>query len=108
VIRVRITRPDGSEFFNRTFRKTHFADLLDARTKEDGALLGIVIDHVEGDNLLLGASVGSPDVLSDEYIPMVITITPHGDVGYKRDNKLEVENQNPQENPAAADEDDGV
>lgn len=108
VIRVRITRPDGSEFFNRTFRKTNFAECLDAKTKEDGALLGIVLDHAEGDNLLLGASVGSPDVLSDEYIPMIITISGHGDVSYKRDNKLEVENQNPQENPTSADEEDGV
>lgn len=105
-IRVQITRPDGSEFFNRTFRKTDFAACLDTHTNEDGALLGIVLDRADGDNLLLGASVGSPDVLSDEYIPIVITLSGHGDISYKRDTKLEVENQNPQEN--TADEDDGV
>ena len=107
-IRVQITRPDGSEFFNRTFRKTDFAACLDTHTNEDGALLGIVLDRADGDNLLLGASVGSPDVLSDEYIPIVITLSGHGDISYKRDTKLEVENQNPQENTADADEDDGV
>jgi hypothetical protein len=107
-ITLKILRPDGTEFFNRTYTKSDFSSCLDDNTQKTGVLLGIVLDRAEGDNLIFAASVGSPDALSDEYIPIVITLSGHGDISYKRDTKLEVENQNPQENTADADEDDGV
>ena len=89
LIRVRVLRADGSEFFNRVFSKKSFNDYLDENTRKTGALLGIVFDHAEGDNLYLGASVGSPDRLSDEYIPLILTISRMGDVGIKRDTKID-------------------
>lgn len=89
LIRVRVLRADGSEFFNRVFSKKSFNDYLDDNTRKSGALLGIVFDHAEGDNLYLAASVGSPDRLSDEYIPLIITISRMGDVDIKRDTRLD-------------------
>ena len=89
LIRVKVTREDGSEFFNRVFSKKSFDDYLDENTRKNGALLGIVLVEPQGDNLVFGASVGSPDALSDEYIPLVLTISRMGDVGIKKDTQLD-------------------
>ena len=89
LIRVKVTREDGSEFFNRVFSKKSFSDYLDENTRKNGALLGIVLVEPQGDNLVFGASVGSPDALSDEYIPLVLTITRMGDVSIKKDTQLD-------------------
>jgi len=88
-INVRIIRKDGSEFFNRTFSKADFAQHVEGSMGHNGALLGIVLDKAEGDNVYFAASVGSPDVLSDEYIPMVMTITRMGVVSIKKDTKMD-------------------
>ena len=97
LIRVRVLRADGSEFFNRVFSKKSFNDYLDENTRNSGALLGIVFDHAEGDNLFFGASVGSPDRLSDEYIPLILTISRMGDVGIKRDTQIDSAQPEPEE-----------
>jgi len=102
-INLRILRPDGSEFFNRDFTKQAFASCLDEPTKKNGVLLGIVLDRADGDNLIFAASVGSPDVLSDEFIPMVLTVTRMGDVSIKRDTTMDTSNGQEQE-----EEDEGV
>lgn len=51
-ITVRILRADGSEFFNRTFTKSDFSSYV-GKTYANGALVGIVLDRAEGDNLLV-------------------------------------------------------
>ena len=89
LVRVRVLRADGSEFFNRVFSKRSFSDYVDANTRDRGVLLGMVLDRAEGDNLYFGASVGSPDRLSDEYIPLILTISRMGDVGIKRDTQID-------------------
>ena len=90
-ITVRILRKDGSEFFDRTFTKADFDSYLDQDTKNTGALLGIVFVKAKGDNLLFAASVGSPDVTSDEYVPMVLKITRMGEVSISQDTSLDTE-----------------
>ena len=102
-INLRILRPDGTEFFNRDFTKSAFAGCLDETTKDSGVLLGIVLDRAEGDNLIFAASVGSPDVLSDEFIPMVLTVGRMGDVSIKRDTTMDTSNDQEQQ-----EEDEGV
>ena len=105
LIRVKVIRPDGTEFFNRLFSKKAFNDYLDATTRESGVLLGIVFDRAEGDDLIFGASVGSADKLSDEYIPMVVRLNRMGNVSIARDTQLD--SAEPQtEN--TADEENGV
>ena len=83
-ISVRILRKDGSEFFKRVFTKADFLSYIDSGTKKHGALLGIVYVKAEGDWLFFAASVGSPDVTSDEYIPMVLKISRMGAVSISR------------------------
>lgn len=48
----------ATEFFNHTFTKAAFESNLDKKTKSTGALLGIVFDKAEGNNLCFAASVG--------------------------------------------------
>lgn len=93
-ITVRILRQDGTEFFNRSFTKSAFEQYLDRHTKESGALLGIVYVKADGNNLCFAASVGSPDVTSDEYIPLVLKITNLGAVAITKDQTLDMESSN--------------
>jgi len=86
-ITVRITRPDGTDFFDKTFTKADFASVVNADYRQKSTLLGIVVDHVEGGNLYLAASVGSPDVLSDEYMPLIVTVSRTGGVSMAKDDR---------------------
>lgn len=88
---VRILRKDGTEFFNRTFQKADFSAHLDAHTQEAGALLGIVYVKAEADCLCFAASVGSPDVTSDEYVPLVLKISRMGSVSISKDQYLDTD-----------------
>lgn len=88
-ITIRILRKDGSEFFSRTFTKADFNSYLDASFKKNGALLGIVFDRVEGDNLYFAASVGSPDRASDEFIPLVVKVSKLRQVSISKDTMLD-------------------
>jgi len=90
-ISLRVLRKDGSEFFKRIFTKSDFTSYLDTHTKEQGALLGIVYVKAESDNLLFAASVGSPDVASDEYVPMVLKISRFGAVSITKDQLLDTD-----------------
>ena len=102
-ISLTIVRPDGTEFFNKEYTKAAFMNCLDENTKKNGVLLGIVLDRADGDNLIFAASVGSPDVLSDEFIPMVLTVTRMGEVSIQRDTTMDTSNGQEQE-----EEDEGV
>lgn len=64
-----------------------------------GALLGIVYVKAEGDYLYFAASVGSPDVTSDEYVPLVLKISRMGSISISKDEKLDT-------NASAEDEED--
>ena len=102
-IRFRILRPDDSEFLNREFTKADFLPYLDNTYGKEGALLGIVLDRAEGDNLLFAASVGSPDKSSDEYLPLVMKISRMGNVTILRGVQLDTSATVPEER-----EDEGV
>lgn len=89
---VKILRKDGTVFFNRTFSKADFINQIDASYK-DGALLGVVYDKCDGENMYFAASVGSPDKSSDEYVPLVIKISRFGDVSIKKDATLDTQSE---------------
>ncbi|HEY9542809.1 DUF4738 domain-containing protein [Prevotella sp.] len=89
IITVVIKRKDGSEFFNRSFRKADFEKYIDGIYKKNSVLLGIVLDVAEGNRLVFAASVGSPDKMSDEYVPLVLKIDNHGGVVISKDTQLD-------------------
>ena len=105
-ITVRILRQDGTEFFNRTFLKTDFKEYLDEKTAEEGALLGLVYVEANGDYLNFAASVGSPDVTSDEYVPLKVKISRMGAVSMGKDSQLDTGSD--VETDKEEDDDDGV
>ena len=86
-ISIRILRADGSVFFSRVFTKAAFDACLDNDYRQTGILEGLVFDKVEGVNLFFAASVCHPQ--TDEYIPMVVTVSSQGEVGIRRDTDLD-------------------
>ena len=100
-ISLRVIRADGSVFFSRSFTKAAFESLLNDDYRKTGILEGLVFDRAEGNNLFFAASVGHPQ--TDEYIPMVVTVSNLGDVGIKLDNQLDTTGE---ERGEGADDDD--
>lgn len=66
-IRLVVTRPDGTVFFQKVFSKANFAPMLPEQFQENGVLLGMKLDKAEGNNLNFVVSVGSPDENNDEF-----------------------------------------
>ncbi len=89
-ITLRILRADGSVFFDRTFLKSDFDRYVDSDVAKKGALLGIVLEKAEGDRLRFAASVGSPDQMSDEFVPLVLDVSRTGDISISEDTSLDV------------------
>ena len=86
-ISLRVIRADGSVFFSRTFTKAAFDNYLNNDYRQTGILEGLVFDRVEGNNLFFAASVSHPQ--TDEYIPMVVSVSNLGDVGIRLDTDLD-------------------
>lgn len=103
-IDLTIKHSDGTVFFQRTFEKKHFAEFTDNAYGKDGALLGLAFDRVEGSNIYFGASVGSPDAMSDEYVPLAVIITKQGKAIIKADTQLDTSSDNPQSHPQPTEE----
>lgn len=86
-ISLTITRADGSVFFKKTFTKATFDQYLDDDYRNTGILEGLVFDKAEGKNLRYAASVSHPQ--TDEYIPLVVLISPNGTMTIERDTQLD-------------------
>ena len=94
-ISLRVLRSDGSVFFSRYFTKAAFEGFLDSDYRRTGILEGLVFDKAEGNNLFFAASVSHPQ--TDEYIPMVVTVSNLGDVGIRLDTDLDTNGRNNEE-----------
>lgn len=90
-ITLKIDRADGTEFYNRTFTKADFKAYVDDSYYRKGALLAIVFDKVDGNNLKFAASVGSPDKSSDEFVPLELTVSNLGATSVQKSEALEEE-----------------
>ena len=91
-ISLRIIRADGSVFFSKSFTKAAFDHLLNDDYRKTGILEGLVFDKVEGNNLFFAASVCHPQ--TDEYIPMVVSVSNLGEVGIRLDDQLDTNGGN--------------
>lgn len=96
-VTVTVTRPNGTVFFDRTFSKTDFFSQIDENYMRNGAMLGMVLEKAEGDFLVFGASVGSPDKFSDEYVPIIVKLSRMGNILIQKDTRLDSANENPDE-----------
>ncbi len=107
--RFTLTILNGSNgvFLKRTFQKTDFSQHINADYLRQGAMLGLVFDCVDTNNRLrFIASVGSPDELSDNYIPLSLTITTAGTITVKR--AIVLENNRTNSNRPTKQDDEGV
>ena len=86
-ILLKVIRQDGSVFFSQSFTKANFSDYLDDDYRATGILEGLVFDRVEGHQLIFAGSVSHPQ--TDEYIPLVITLSNFGDVDISRDTQMD-------------------
>ena len=86
---LKIQRADGSMFLERVFYKSDFSKFIDASADKTTALLGVVFDRVDGDHLIFAASVGSPDKISDEFIPLVLKVSKSGSLSMYRDSQMD-------------------
>jgi hypothetical protein len=112
-ISLKILRKDGSVFFSRVFTKDDFSRYVDALYQKNSALLGIVLDRAETDHLIFAASVGSPDKMSDEYVPLVMKISRFGDVSISKDTQMDTGSiesggEQPASNEITEEDEDGV
>ena len=82
-----VNRNDGTTFYSHEFTKADFAGYVDAQYLSGNALLGLVYEEADGDNLLFAASVGEPDPMSDDYVPLVITLSRTGNLSIRRDTR---------------------
>ena len=98
-VEVVITRADGTEFFKRTFQKGDFRQFTDNKYGREGAFIGFMFDKVEGNNLKFGASVGSPDPNSDEFIPIDVAINNLGAVKITSSVQLDTEGDDAEKQP---------
>ena len=106
-ITLRVIRADGSVFFKKVFTKSSFDAQLDDDYRQTGILEGLVFDKVDGNNLIFAGSVSHPQ--TDEYIPLVVTVSNFGNVTIKRDDQMDTnstQEQQPQENQDT--DEDGV
>lgn len=86
-IELKITRGNGSIFFQKIFTKASFDSLLDNDYRTTGILEGLVFDKAEGGMLRFAASVSHPN--TDEYIPILIKIDRNGNMAMERDVNLD-------------------
>ena len=84
---LKVIRSDGSVFCTKTFTKSAFTGCLDDDYRRTGILEGFVFDRAEGNQLFFAASVSHPQ--TDEYIPIVVTLSNFGDISVALDNSME-------------------
>ena len=84
---LKVIRTDGSVFCTKTFTKAAFDGCLDDDYRKTGILEGFVFDKAEGNQLFFAASVCHPQ--TDEYIPLIVSVSNSGEVGISRDQDLE-------------------
>lgn len=101
-ITLSVKSPDGAEIFSREYSKQSFSQFVDASYIGKSTLLGIAVDRVAVDRLILVASVGCPDQLSDDFVPVTLSLGKNGDMTMKKGQDIGTSND------PNADEDEGV
>ena len=90
-ITLTILHSDGTKFFNKTFQKDDFKAFAHNKYVKNGALIGLMFDRIEGNVLKFGASIGSPDPNSDEFIPIDVNINNLGNMSVTSSVELDTQ-----------------
>jgi hypothetical protein len=73
-----VKRNDGSVFFDKKFTKKDFDSVLPKMFRENGVLLGMNLEKVDGNNIRFVVSVGSPDENNEEFYLIMLTVNNMG------------------------------
>lgn len=74
---------------DRMLRKSDFRGYIDADTYSRYVLEGLVVDRVDGPQLVLAASVANP-TQDDELLPFKVLISPGGGISISRDTDADM------------------
>ena len=83
-VKISITRPDGSTFFDHTFTKASFAGWLDSDYRVNGLLEDIRLFRADDDELLFTAAVNHPAASDDEAVVLRLTVDRQGGISIGR------------------------
>ncbi len=83
-VTLTVTRPDGSEFFKKTFTKANFAPVLPEASMKNGVMLGMVLEKASGNNLRFVVSVGSPDESYEDFYYVIMNLNNFGSTSAER------------------------
>ncbi len=86
LIKVIVTRKDGSTFFEKVFSKAMFESFLDEEYLKHNVLLGMVYNGRDENNLRFLGSVGRPDILTEEFVPFNVYVSRMGEVKVEKAN----------------------
>ena len=86
-VHLRITRKDGTTFFDKVFSRRDFAKYTDFNYAKNWGLTGFNFDTVEGNNILFAIAIGSPDEMADdEFVPITLCINMQGETSVRTQN----------------------
>jgi hypothetical protein len=94
-IKISILGNDGSALYDRSFTKADFTAYIEESYKTGGILEGLVFDKISNDTLFFAASVCLPQ--TDEYIPLILSISKSGNVSIERDTTMDTVNESAEE-----------
>ena len=89
IIKVKITRENGTALFEKTFKKSDFAGHLSEKYLKRSVLEGLVFDDVrtaEKKEITLAASVSYP--MTDLYVPFTLVVTQDGKLSISMDEDM--------------------
>ena len=89
IIKVRITRENGTALFEKTFTKKDFSSHLSEKYLNHSILEGLVFDDVRTDEkkeITLAASVSYP--MTDLYIPFTLVVSQDGKLTISKNEEM--------------------
>ena len=89
IIKVKITRENGTSLFEKTFTKKDFAAHLSEKYLKRSVLEGLVFDDVrtnEKNEICLAASVSYP--MTDLYVPFTLVVSQDGKLSISMDEDM--------------------
>jgi hypothetical protein len=87
-ISLKISRQDGSVFYEKEWTKDDSASYLDESYKKGGILEAMIFDHVQGTEMRFAVSVCKPES-GDEFIPLVLTVNSTKGIAIRRDSSID-------------------
>jgi hypothetical protein len=91
MVAIKITRSDGSQFFQKSFfGKSNFTAYLDEPFKSNGQLVGIRFNEADNSGLEFSVVVGMPDAPDDLFVPLELVVDRQGSVRVEKDDDMDM------------------